>query len=412
MIPFRNRTVQTARRTQPVRRVRPVLEGLESRQLLSATPVSGDSTTDRKHVTADVTVAAGGNISGTVFNDLTGNGFSSDDQPGAGVTIDLFKYGGSSSAPVASAVTDQSGKFRFANLAPAYYTLREVVPKGWIQTGGIGGYTVLVQGGQTIAHQDLDNFQLLPPPSYTQLQFTVTTPSGQSKQVSSLDGNVKEGDKVTATFNLQAPEVLTLVSYIAPNHTFDTWNLQHQVIFSRQSTTATATGPQTLTITVPNCYFQVDFVAGPAINHLATNANITYHAQDRFLGGEQGGSQIFAASTLSGHVTRVAATTGVLNSSTGIPGVTVVLTGIDAAGEAVSEKAVTDQNGAYTFTNLSPSNAAGYTISEILPTGYVEVGVGAGSTGIVGQPSKQSITTFLNTNTSSINNDFFDAPMS
>src|SRR5206468_2605136 len=46
-------------------------------------------------------------ISGTKFTDLTGNGFSGDDTPLAGVTIQLFKNGGST--PVATTVTAADG---------------------------------------------------------------------------------------------------------------------------------------------------------------------------------------------------------------------------------------------------------------------------------------------------------------
>jgi hypothetical protein len=71
---------------------------------------------------------------------------------------------------------------------------------------------------------------------------------------------------------------------------------------------------------------------------------------------------------------------------------------------------LTAKNGAYSFGNLPPSDAAGYNISEVVPHGYLEIKVSAGSTGTVGKPSNKTITTFLNTNTTSINNDFFNVP--
>jgi hypothetical protein len=55
-----------------------------------------------------------------------------------------------------------------------------------------------------------------------------------------------------------------------------------------------------------------------------------------------------------------------------IAGVTVTLTGTDDLGHAVSQTAQTDANGIYAFTNLRPSNAAGYTITETQPAGFLQ----------------------------------------
>jgi uncharacterized repeat protein (TIGR01451 family) len=54
-----------------------------------------------------------------------------------------------------------------------------------------------------------------------------------------------------------------------------------------------------------------------------------------------------------------------------ISGVTVKLTGNDAYGNAVSLTTTTDVNGAYSFTNLSPADSTGYTITETQPGGFV-----------------------------------------
>ncbi|MCC6612838.1 MAG: isopeptide-forming domain-containing fimbrial protein [Anaerolineae bacterium] len=51
----------------------------------------------------------------------------------------------------------------------------------------------------------------------------------------------------------------------------------------------------------------------------------------------------------------------------GIPGLTVTLTGTDAAGVAVSFTTTTGANGAYTFANLPPSDGTGYTVTVTTP---------------------------------------------
>ena len=79
------------------------------------------------------------NISGYKYNDITGNGVTGDDTGLGGVTINLYKNGGST--PVASTVTAANGSFSFTNLGPGTYTVQEVVPAGWTQTAGNSGYS-------------------------------------------------------------------------------------------------------------------------------------------------------------------------------------------------------------------------------------------------------------------------------
>ena len=56
----------------------------------------------------------------------------------------------------------------------------------------------------------------------------------------------------------------------------------------------------------------------------------------------------------------------------GIGGVTIFLTGINDRGGAVNLSVQTDANGNYSFTNLRPSNAVGYSIRESQPAGYLD----------------------------------------
>jgi len=55
----------------------------------------------------------------------------------------------------------------------------------------------------------------------------------------------------------------------------------------------------------------------------------------------------------------------------GIGSVQIRLTGTDAYGNTVNQLATTVGAGTYSFTNLSPSNAAGYTLTQTQPTGYI-----------------------------------------
>lgn len=75
-------------------------------------------------------------------------------------------------------------------------------------------------------------------------------------------------------------------------------------------------------------------------------------------------------------------------SEPGIAGVTVTLTGTDINGDPVNITVVSDANGNYVFTNLLPSNPAGYTLTEMQPTAYADgtehVGNLGGSAGASG----------------------------
>ena len=54
-----------------------------------------------------------------------------------------------------------------------------------------------------------------------------------------------------------------------------------------------------------------------------------------------------------------------------IAGVTITLTGIDAYGNAVNRNTVTAADGSYSFTDLSPADAAGYTLTQTQPAGLI-----------------------------------------
>jgi uncharacterized repeat protein (TIGR01451 family)/fimbrial isopeptide formation D2 family protein len=77
--------------------------------------------------------------------------------------------------------------------------------------------------------------------------------------------------------------------------------------------------------------------------------------------------------TLSGKVFYDPNDNGVFDGSdTGITGASVTLTGFDFLGNAVRTTDQTDGNGNYSFTNLRPSDATGYTITETQPAGYLD----------------------------------------
>jgi hypothetical protein len=271
---FNFRQATSGRTTRKSTQVKLCVEGCERRQLLS-----------------------GATISGTTERDVAGDGVFGDVAPLPGVTVSLYKQG--SSTVLEKAVSDKNGNFSFTNLAVGNYFVQQTVPKGYLPTGAIPGYDVTVKSGQTAPGKDFEEYLLQPLPTLTNTSYTITTPSGHSTKESSLTDLVQPGDTVSVTYGVKTPTTISLVSYSAPDGVFNTENEQQQTIFS--SATSTGSGTETLTVKIPEGFFQLDFVAGLPIKQLAINPNITYHSQDRFIDGVTGG-ELIVPTTGSGAV--------------------------------------------------------------------------------------------------------------
>jgi uncharacterized repeat protein (TIGR01451 family) len=265
------------------------------------------------HAAASICINTPITISGTKFNDLTGNGFSSDDLGQQGVTIDLYMatsgpWGSTGETLVATATTGSNGSYSFSSLLPGTtYYVQEVVPNGNIQTGGgpngsAGNtyYTICAQNGGTYKNINFDDY-LEPTCSPTNVTYKVTTPSGRSTTVTDLGGNTQQGDTITVTFTVTMTEQLTLVSYKAPSSAWNPSTAYEQTIYQQATTGIVGPGTYCLTVKIPNGYYQIDFVCGPAINVLIPvtyngcaygpdNANISYHAENRYISSDNGGT--------------------------------------------------------------------------------------------------------------------------
>jgi Prealbumin-like fold domain len=251
-------------------------------------------------------------ISGTKYLDGTGNGFAGVDSPESGVTIDLFQEsngtaglqtGTGGDTLVATTTTTSNGTFSFTNVPLGTYYVQEVVPTGFVQTGGgpngtAGNTYYTVNGttaGLTYSGNNFDDFQI--PTCTPQCVSFAVDNNGCVNTVSDLRGNTQQGDKVTVTFTVPAGmnDQLTLVSYTAPGSSFNSATAYQQQIFD-EATGIFTPGTHTLTVLIPNCYYQIDFVCGQAINVLGpTNygpdsADIFYSAEDRLISADNGGT--------------------------------------------------------------------------------------------------------------------------
>ncbi len=219
------------------------------------------------------------------------------------------------------------------------------------------------------------------------ISYSVYNPATKATTTpSDLSGNTQQGDTVTVTFTVPSGDYdeISLVSYNAPEPFYDADDANLQTVF--QSVTAVeAPGTHTLSVTLPNNFYQVDFVCGTVITTLgpeSTNPNNFYHAQNRYIDGDNNGSNPQGSGILSltGTVYNDVGEHGKLESGDPTVGnVTVTLSGTDAYGNSISETATSNSSGVYTFSGLPFSSTAGYSISVAPPAGYADGTATAGT---------------------------------
>ena len=127
-------------------------------------------------------------------------------------------------------------------------------------------------------------------------------------------------------------------------------------------------GSYTLDVSIPHSFYQIDFVAGWAIDRLGpAGSNIFYSAQNRLFSADNSGTHAVLASpvSLSGSVYLDANNNGVIDSGERpIAGVKVT-----ATNGSTTQSVVSDAYGIYTFDNLP---AGTYTITETQPGDYAD----------------------------------------
>jgi protocatechuate 3,4-dioxygenase beta subunit len=102
----------------------------------ASTPVSVNVALNTQDATVTFANTPNSNITGCKFEDFNQNGYRDGNEPAiSGVTIFLDTNGdGVPQATEPTTTTDPFGTFRFNNLAPGTYKIREVTPPGYFQT--------------------------------------------------------------------------------------------------------------------------------------------------------------------------------------------------------------------------------------------------------------------------------------
>jgi hypothetical protein len=108
----------------------------------------------------------------------------------------------------------------------------------------------------------------------------------------SLAGNVKPGDTVTVNFTIAAgceEKVYSLASYTAPSATFSPSTADQQVLFDSWSGKFGA-GDHKMTVKIPGCFYQVDFVRGGVLEKLGPEGSKNFYG-DRLIEADNGGAE-------------------------------------------------------------------------------------------------------------------------
>jgi hypothetical protein len=344
--------------------------------------VPGGSDSDLSHYKNPT----GGTISGKKYRDVSGNGLnltggtnSPADTPLPGVTVYLdLNNNGVLNTGEPTQVTDGDGAYTFTGLPAGTYYVREVVSAGFVRTApATADYIkVALPAGGSSADNSFANYEMICAPcTIANVSYKLVHPDGTSEVVSDLRGQTTEGDVVTVTFWIEEDGSfpMTLVSYTAPEPYFNANTAGQQKIYDLSTGTFGPGGPYTLTVTIPNCYYQIDFVCGYAIDQLGpVGSNVFYTPQDRLISADNGGSHAGcdAGGSISGVKYKDVDGDGVRDA--GEPGLKDWVIYVDLNNNGVKDAnepaSVTKADGSYTISNLPAGN---YKVREVQQAGWV-----------------------------------------
>ena len=329
-------------------------------------------------------------LSGTVYEDNNNDGIQGPDEPGiAGVVITVTGNDAQGNPVNLTATTDAQGRYSFPSVppsGPAGYTITEVQPAAYLEGRATPGNT----GGSANPNGNVITGVILGnggPTNGSNYNFGELKPA-------SLAGGVYEDSNNNGSRDTGEPAIVgTTVRLTGIDDRGSAVNL---------TTTTGASGNYTFPNLRPGTYTvtetqPVSFADGResvgSLGGISTVNDVISNIVVR--SGDTGTGYNFGelAGGIGGQVYVDLNNNGVRDAGeTGIPGVTVTLTGTDVNGNAVTRTVATDGNGQYLFGGLLASNAAGYTVTETQPAAYADGLDRAGSLGgVVGNDRTSNI---------------------
>jgi serine-aspartate repeat-containing protein C/D/E len=309
-------------------------------------------------------------ISGYVHEDPIRNCiFDPGEKPISGVTIRLYDVGGNL---IATTLTDNNGFYKFDNLAPGTYMVRESQPDGYIH----GGQEIGSHGGLESAPDELSQIALASGQNATDYNFCEILPV-------SIDGYVHEDPIRNCIFDPgEKPIAGVKISLYDQNNNLLATTYTDQNGYYKFSDLAP--GTYTVRETQPTGYFHGGQEIG---SHGGLESAPDELSQITLNSGDNAVNYNFCEvlpAKLSGWVW-VDTMQDCIRQPEEAPIAGVTITLYDEFGSLVAT-AQTNSQGYYEFLNLKPGE---YTVKEAQPTGYFQGGQVAGSEG--GDDSSQDV---------------------
>jgi len=301
-----------------------------------------------------------GSFAGTVFLDGNNNGVQDSGEvglPGVTVTLTGTDTNGVTVGPTIT-TTSASGTYSFSNLLAGTYVIKETQPAAFGE-----GLDVLGSGnvGGTVG---TDIYSAIALPAGTQatgynFAETGSAVTGTVFRDSNRDGTQLPGDQgiaaVTVTLQNSAHSVVATTTTAADgSYLFAGVAAGNYFVVETQPTGygSSASSPDTVAVVVP--------AGGAATAQFADTL-----------------------STLAGSVYVDLNGNGIRDpGESGINGVSVTISGTDAAGQSVNRVATSDASGNFLFIDLLTPNAAGYSVAEtVQPAAFADGLDAAGTAG-------------------------------
>ncbi len=319
-------------------------------------------------------------VSGAVYLDVNNNGAQDSGDLGlAGVAIALNGTDDLNAAVSANTNTAADGSWSFTGLRPGTYTVTETQPVNYAE----GTNTVGSKGGSAVTDVGVDS-------KFTGISIASGNAAsaylfGEKGGVISgfvyVDAN-DNGSKDNGETGIGGVTLtLTGTSVSGSSVSLGTTSAAADGSYSFNGLPAANAAGYMLTETQPANYLDgkekagslggtvnnTSFGSAPAQNLISV---IPLTAGAATTDNDFGETQ---AATISGVVYLDANNNGIQdNGETGIKDVTVTLSGKDDQNQDITQTAVTDAYGAYSFTGLRPSSSAGYILTETQPTAYLD----------------------------------------
>ncbi len=321
-------------------------------------------------------------LSGYVYVDANNNGSADAGEPTiAGAVVKLTGTNDQGNAVSLTATTGVNGSYSFINLRPGTYTLTETRPNGYTD----GTLSVGSQGG-TAGVRSISGIAVVSGTNGQNNNFANLAPA-------SLSGAVFVDSNDNGTFDTGETGIAGVTITLAGTDT-------HGNAVNLTTTTGTG-GAYQFTNLVPGTYSlsetepsgflpgtdAIGSQGGNVVGGVLSNIQVALGA----IGIHNNFAELQPAS-LSGFAYVDANANGRFDSGeTPLAGVSLVLTGSDDQGNAISLTTATGSNGSYTFGNLRPGN---YSISEAQLSGYVSgaASIGSQANGTAGSSTISAIT--------------------